>query len=147
MSAPGTQPTRYTKFQYRREPLRAGSSSSQPGSLSASVCSVEHSQRRLALGQRAVTFEPCGGGPQRTQFNGGVIVTEPMCLPVDIAPRQSPHSPDRSALGRRVRDDQRVMSNLGYWSKRTTEGVSESIRQGYGLQAVKRRLLRRDPES
>ena len=31
---------------------------------------------------------------------------------------------------------------LGYWSKKTADGVAESVRQGYGLSKVRRRLLR-----
>jgi len=35
-----------------------------------------------------------------------------------------------------------VGGKLGYWSKKTAEGVAESVRQGYGLGKVRRRLLR-----
>ena len=31
---------------------------------------------------------------------------------------------------------------LEYWSKRTADGVAESVRQAYGLGKVRRRLLR-----
>lgn len=38
----------------------------------------------LDRGQRSVVFEPCGGGPQRTQFNGGFLLLHPMCVPVTV---------------------------------------------------------------
>ena len=31
---------------------------------------------------------------------------------------------------------------LGYWSKKTAEGAAESVRQGYGLTKLRKRLLR-----
>jgi hypothetical protein len=39
----------------------------------------------LSAGDAAVTFEPCGGGPQRTQFNGAFLVSGPRCVPVEVA--------------------------------------------------------------
>jgi hypothetical protein len=31
---------------------------------------------------------------------------------------------------------------LGYWSRKTADGVAESVPAGYGLRSVRRRLLR-----
>ena len=31
---------------------------------------------------------------------------------------------------------------LGYWNRRTADGVAESVREGYGLRSIRRRLLR-----
>jgi hypothetical protein len=39
---------------------------------------------RLGSGDRAVTFEPCGGGPQHTQFNGAIAATRSMCLTLNV---------------------------------------------------------------
>jgi hypothetical protein len=44
------------------------------------------STRRPTLedGDLEVVFEPCGGGPQFTQFNGGFLLSGPSCVPVVV---------------------------------------------------------------
>lgn len=54
---------------------------------------------RLELGDRAVTFEPCGGGPQHTQFNGGIGAIRPICLPLDVTPADAETIRVRLPLG------------------------------------------------
>jgi hypothetical protein len=38
----------------------------------------------IGLGDPAVRFEPCGGGRQQTQFNGGFLVEGPACVPIEV---------------------------------------------------------------
>jgi hypothetical protein len=39
---------------------------------------------RLSEGNEAITFQPCGGGPQHTQFNGGMLLGTPACVTVIV---------------------------------------------------------------
>ena len=60
-----------------------------PSSVSEAALSYDPASfntNRLEEGQRAVTFQPCGGGPQHTQFNGAFLVSRPLCLPIEVAP-------------------------------------------------------------
>jgi hypothetical protein len=39
---------------------------------------------RMSAGERSVTFVPCGGGPQHTQFNGGFVIDHRTCARVTV---------------------------------------------------------------